>query len=127
MMSGPHPSSPFTAALQLRQDVAVIGVAGELDFRFAPVLRERLFQVRELPEAPTALIVDLAGVFFCDSVGLSVLIAALRHSQAAGTRLMLSGVHGTVERVLSLTGLSAAFEIHPDLDEALRAAGRSGR
>jgi anti-sigma B factor antagonist len=127
MMSGPHSNSPFIAVLQLRQDVAVIGVEGELDFRFAPVLRERLFQVRELPRAPSALIVDLAGVFFCDSVGLSVLIAALHHSQATDVRLILSGVHGTVERVLSLTGLSAAFEIHPGLDEALRAVGQVDR
>ncbi|MGC5010084.1 STAS domain-containing protein [Streptosporangium sp. DT93] len=126
-MSEPHSNSPFTAVLQLRQDVAVIRAAGELDLGFAPVLRERLFQVRELPEAPSALIVDLAGVFFCDSVGLGVLIAALRHSQATGLRLVLSGVHGTVERVLSLTGLSTAFEIHSNLNEALRAVGRSDR
>jgi len=127
MTFGPHPGSPFTAVLRLRQGVAVIGVAGELDFRFAPVLRERLFQVGELPEVPTALIVNLAGVSFCDSVGLSVLITALRHSQATGSRLMLSGVHGTVERVLSLTGLASTFEIHPDVDEALRAVGQPGR
>jgi anti-sigma B factor antagonist len=112
MLFGPERGSAFTVSSHLRQGAIIIRVGGELDFRSVPVLREHLNRVWDLADTPV-LIVDLTAVSFCDSVGLSELLAALQRSEATGVRLMLSGVQGVLARVLSLTGLRNAFDIHP--------------
>ncbi|WP_068927910.1 STAS domain-containing protein [Planobispora rosea] len=74
----------------------------------------------------TAVVLDAAGVPFCDSVGLSALIGVLKQSQAAHKRLALSGMHGTLARLLALTGLAQAFEIHDDVQQAIQAIQAAG-
>ncbi|MFF5205278.1 STAS domain-containing protein [Streptosporangium sp. NPDC000396] len=102
--------------------VTVISVSGELDLITAPTLRKHL-RAAALPPATPVLIVDMSEVSFCDSVGMSELVLALHRSQTDGVRLMLSGVHGNLERLLYRTGLHNAFEQHTSRDEALRQAG----
>ncbi len=121
MLFGSERGSVFNATFTLREGAVVIVIDGQLDFRSAVVVREHFQRVWDLPRVP-ALIVDVAAVSFCDSVGLSELVTALQHSEVSGVRMMLSGVHGTLERVLTITGLRKAFEIHPSCAEALRAA-----
>jgi anti-anti-sigma factor len=69
-----------------------------------------------------AVVLDMAELEFCDSVGVGEIIAAMKRSDAAGKRFMLSGVHGVLARVLTLTGLRRAFEVHAGADAAVRAA-----
>ncbi|WP_326824214.1 STAS domain-containing protein [Streptosporangium sp. NBC_01639] len=121
----------FTLSCDVRENATVIRVGGELGFTSAPLLRERLDRFRG--PGTTFVIVDLTDVTFCDSVGLSELVSALQRSEAAGTRFVLSGVHGYLARVLTITGLRKTFEIHPSAEDALRHApaarsdgGRSG-
>ncbi len=95
MLFGPERGSAFTVSSHLQQGAIIIRVGGELDFRSVPVLREHLNRVWDLADTPV-LIVDLTAVSFCDSVGLSELLAALQRSEATGIRLMLSGVQGVL-------------------------------
>ena len=48
-----------------------------------------------LDDAPlasgTALVLDLSGITYCDSTGVSVLAYAYRRTEAAGARLALAG------------------------------------
>ncbi|MFC4062230.1 STAS domain-containing protein [Planomonospora corallina] len=106
-------------------DTVVVHVSGELDYRSAPLLREHLDGVWGR-SGVTVLVVDLSRVAFCDSVGLGELVTALQRSEAQGVRLMLSGVQGVLARVLSITGLRRAFEIHTDLGTALRRISGDG-
>ncbi|GGL37850.1 STAS domain-containing protein [Planomonospora parontospora] len=122
MLFEPDRGSAFTLSSETHGDAIVVRAAGELDYRSAPVLREHLGRVWATP-GMAALVVDLSEVAFCDSVGLSELVDALQRSEAADVRLMLSGVHGVLSRVLSITGLRKAFEIHDDPGAALRRAG----
>ncbi|MBB6474891.1 hypothetical protein BJ992_004322 [Sphaerisporangium rubeum] len=66
-----------------------------------------------------ALVLDLTGVGFCDSVGLSELISVLRRSHETGVPLRVAGVHGTLLRILTITGLYGSFEMYDDLGTAL--------
>ncbi|WP_449062251.1 STAS domain-containing protein [Planomonospora algeriensis] len=121
MLFEPDRGSAFTLSSETCGDVIVVHASGELDYRSAPVLREHLGHIWATP-GTAVLIVDLSEVAFCDSVGLSELVDALQRSEAADVRLMLSGVHGVLSRVLSITGLRKAFEIHDGPDAALRQA-----
>ena len=56
-------------------------------------------------------VLDLAGVGFCDSVGVSVLLQARQRAQRAGTVLVMRGVRATVVRVLDIAGLTAVLPV----------------
>ncbi|MEV5890178.1 STAS domain-containing protein [Nonomuraea fuscirosea] len=68
------------------------------------------------------LIVDLSTVAFCDSSGLSALVYALRRCRNTSTHLILTGVRGTQERWMTVTGLPRIFDRRPRVTDALPAA-----
>jgi anti-sigma B factor antagonist len=123
MQFGADPQPGLTVSYGIRESAIVVQVQGELDYHSAPVLRSALAQVWDVPGI-SAIVLDLADVTFCDSVGLSELIAALRGSQITGHALMVSGVHGTLLRVLTITGLRNAFDSYETVEDALTHAPR---
>ncbi|UXY28251.1 STAS domain-containing protein [Streptomyces sp. HUAS TT20] len=105
-----------------RGDWAVLRVSGELDLVTSPVLRQRVHGV--VAEGHHALVLDLSEVFFCDSSGVGVLIAARRLIRSCRGRLRLilpalgtaDGSH--VNRVFAALGVRRLFDVHPDLESA---------
>ncbi|KMS70213.1 MULTISPECIES: STAS domain-containing protein [Streptomyces] len=101
---------------------AVLRVSGELDLVTSPVLRQRVHDV--VAEGHHSLVVDLSDVFFCDSSGVGVLIAARRLIRSCQGRLRLilpdrgaeDGSH--VNRVLGALGVRRLFDVRADLDSA---------
>ncbi|TDE57605.1 anti-sigma factor antagonist [Nonomuraea mesophila] len=105
----------------LSRNAVIIRLEGELDVNGLPVLREHLQRVWDLPPKPF-LVIDLSAVWFCDSMGVNELVEILQRCETRGTRLLLGGVQGVMERVLSITGLRHAFEVFDQTDDALRLA-----
>jgi anti-sigma B factor antagonist len=101
---------------------AVLRVSGELDLMTSPVLRQHVHDV--VAEGSHDLVLDLSDVFFCDSSGVGVLVAARRLLRSCQGRLRLilpdrgadDGSH--VNRVLGALGVRRLFDVHPDLDSA---------
>jgi anti-sigma B factor antagonist len=118
MQYGADPQMGLSVSSVVRGNALVVQVQGELDYRSASILRTELSGVWEKPGI-SAIVLDLAEVVFCDSVGLSELIAALRRSQTTDHALMVSGVHGTLLRVLTITGLRNAFDTYDTVESAL--------
>jgi STAS domain len=75
------------------------------------------------PEALPWLILDLAGLTFCDSTGIAELLWILHRSQETGTRLVLAGVTRTLRHMLATTGLLPYFTLSPSVEDALMEAG----
>lgn len=126
MTAAARSSGPaFSATLHVQQGAVIIRVVGELDHDAAPVLAEQLDQAQRVAGTPV-LIVDTAKISFCDSDGLNTLIVAALRAKDTGIRMMFSGVHGTLARMLSLTGLTVFFEIHPSTQDALHASMNQG-
>ncbi|MEV7968773.1 anti-sigma factor antagonist [Sphaerisporangium sp. NPDC088356] len=121
MQFGADPQQGLSVSRGIQESAVVVQVRGELDYRSAPLLRGELGGVWEIPGI-SAIILDLSEVTFCDSVGLSELIAVLRRSQNTGHALMVSGLQGTLLRVLTITGLHNAFDSYATVEEALRRA-----
>ncbi|MEV4381781.1 anti-sigma factor antagonist [Streptosporangium sp. NPDC049644] len=109
----------FTASSNLFGTVFVVQVLGELDYRHAPVFRLEMENAWEV-EAPSLIVADVTGLTFCDSTGVAELILVLQRSRALGVRLALVGVHGTLERILAITGLRPSFEVFTSVEEALQ-------
>ena len=94
-----------------------LSVSGELTFATVPLFHDHVAQV--LAPSRPFLVLDLEGLSFCDSVGLSALIAARRRAGAIGGGVTLCGVHGPLQRCLHVTGAGALFTI--DASEAQEA------
>jgi anti-anti-sigma factor len=102
---------------------AVLQVSGELDLVTSPVLRQRVHDV--VAEGHHCLVLDLSEVFFCDSSGVGVLIAARRLIRSCQGRLRLvlpargaaDGSH--VNRVLGALGVRRLFDVYGDVHAAL--------
>jgi anti-sigma B factor antagonist len=88
----------ITAATSVR-----VRAAGEIDSSSAPALRNELDTV--LDDAPSEIVLDLCGVTFLDSAGLSVLAAAHRRATTDGVRLRVLVTGRAVVRPLQITGL----------------------
>jgi anti-anti-sigma factor len=91
---------PTCWSLDRSGDAAVLKVTGPLDLESAPALREALV---ELIAAPLVT-VDLTGCDFLDSVGVSVLLAAVARAAEHGTAVSFR-LSDAASRVLGITGL----------------------
>lgn len=87
----------------------VLVLAGEIDMATAGELRTAT--TRALASGARRIVLDFAGVTFCDSQGLSTLISLQREVAADGGRLVLLNVGDFMARLLEITGLRAAFDV----------------
>jgi anti-anti-sigma factor len=87
----------------------VLVLAGEIDMATADKLRAATEQA--LAQSSDRVVLDFAGVTFCDSQGLSTLISLHREVGAAGRRLVLRNVGDFMARLLDITGLRTAFDV----------------
>lgn len=89
--------------------VVFLTVAGDLDAEGAPVLR--LAGQQALTDFTGTLRIDLSGVEFMDSMGISALVGIRNDSIATRHTLILENPRPQVLRVLEVTGLTQAFQI----------------
>lgn len=101
----------------LPSNIAVVEVRGEVDASNTATLHDALHAALRLP--PAALIVDLAGVDFFSSSGISALMNLRRQCAAADLPLRLVAPRA-VHRVLDLVGLGDAFTLLPPLHPVCR-------
>ncbi|MFB4274577.1 STAS domain-containing protein [Nonomuraea sp. MTCD27] len=100
--------------------------AGELDDASAAVLHR---QVKDIWETtPVAgLVVDLSGVTFCGSASVGVLMLLLRQGRDQRSSLVLSRIQARLERILTITGLRALFQVESSVQEAIQVLQASPR
>ena len=82
----------------------VLALSGELDVVSAPGLQQRLAEV--LSEPHKRVMLDLNGLTFVDSAGVSVLIRAKQAAESSGRTLVLRRPTEQLERVFALVGLA---------------------
>lgn len=98
-------------------DAVVVAVEGELDLFTAPFLRD---EVRDaIKQDSNRLVLDLGGLSFMDSSGLSVLIEAWRLATGEGGGVSLAAPQPPVARILRTTGLDRRIKVYPDVDAAI--------
>lgn len=94
---------PLTWDYRSSGDLAVVVVNGELDAGTVPVLRE---QLEPLADSGSHLILDLAGLRFCDCAGLTLFLRTQQRARAAGGSLQLAAPTTSVRRLITLARLS---------------------
>ncbi|AGL13818.1 anti-sigma-factor antagonist [Actinoplanes sp. N902-109] len=90
-------------------DEVVFHLAGEIDVLTVTQLSAMVNDL--LQDPPTRIVLDMAGVTFCDSQGLGTLVVLSRKAQHARAVLALANVGDFLMRVLDITGLRSALMI----------------
>jgi anti-anti-sigma factor len=103
-------------------DSVVVTVRGNLDIDSAAALTTTLDQVLERP-APR-IVVDLSGVEFCDSTGLSAFVLGHHRAASAGGWLRLAAPSEWMNQLLDTVGLSRRLRIYPGVADALAGNGK---
>lgn len=91
----------------------VVSLAGEIDMSTVQRLATAVDEVLA-SEPPARVVLDLAGVTFCDSQGLGTLVVLSRKATMAQSYLVLVNVGAFLIRVLDITGLRGALMIQED-------------
>ncbi|NUP17311.1 MAG: STAS domain-containing protein [Streptomyces sp.] len=91
-------------------------VDGEMIYEHQALLRERFEELLKHSEA--CIVVNLAGVGFCDSSGLNVLLDLRRQTEQNDRQLLLACVPASLRRILELTGSDQVLRIYDTVAEA---------
>jgi anti-sigma B factor antagonist len=109
--------SPVIPHFELAEDSSdggahIIEVSGEIHVSTAPEFAQRLSAA--IDSGQTAVVLDMAGVEFIDSTGLSVLLNGLRLVNQMQGRMALVCTNPTVLRLFQITSLVETFDIFDD-------------
>jgi anti-sigma B factor antagonist len=108
-----------TSEREVDDRTAIVAVDGEIHVSTAPEFSGVLAATIEAGRV--RLVLDLSGVMFIDSTGLSVLLNALRRVTRAGGRMAVVCSNPTVLRLFEITRLDTTFDLHADPEAALTA------
>ncbi|MFB7172414.1 STAS domain-containing protein [Streptomyces sp. NPDC056254] len=108
--------SHLTITLREAPAGPVLTLAGDLDHATAGRLRDRVTAL--VLQQGQCLVVDLAGLDFCDSSGLTSLLVARNHAHAARADIVLAAVPPNTLRIMRVVGLDQVFTLLPDADGA---------
>ena len=98
--------------------LVVLSVCDVVDMLSAPRMSDAICDA--LGKAPAGLIVDLTGVHFLASVGMSVLVAAQEAAEAMSVPFGIVAEGAATSRPIRLLGIDAILTLYPTLGDALR-------
>jgi anti-sigma B factor antagonist len=104
---------------EIDAETHLIEVDGQIDLYSAPEFKERTLGVIE--SGKKRVVVDLSGVTFMDSTGLSVLVGALKRLRLMDGRLTIVATDDDIRRIFEITGLDRSFTLCRCREEALEA------
>lgn len=88
----------------------VVALTGEIDMSTVQRLATAVDEVLG-GDTPPRVVLDMAGVTFCDSQGLGTLVVLSRKATMAQSYLVLVNVGAFLIRVLDITGIRGALMI----------------
>lgn len=89
----------------------LVRLVGELDLASAHLLADALDATGAAAHRADLVVLDLAGLTFCDLAGLRALEACSLNLEAAGKRLMLYHAPRMVTRLIELSGVARGIEL----------------
>ena len=103
---------------EIRRDgYVVVAPVGRLDSASASTFDRQLTAVIQRGEA--RLVLDLSGLEYVSSVGLSVFLAAAKKVKSANGRLVLAGLNDRIRLVFEMSGFLRLFPVFPTVDAAV--------
>ncbi len=94
----------------------IVALSGRLNGASAPELKLRIKQIVDAGRAK--LILDMSGIVFIDSSGLSALISGLKCAREAGGFFRLAALRDQAAAVIKLMMLDRVFDTYADVEAA---------
>ncbi len=110
--------SDFRVEMRREGETATIVVSGELDLASGPQLEAELERV--FTPQTRLLVVDLRGLEFMDSTGLSILVRGHQRLTSEGCEMGLVRGSSQVQRLLDLTGVAERLRLVDQPEELLQ-------
>jgi anti-sigma B factor antagonist len=105
----PPQASSFSFEASADGARTLVALEGEIDAYTSPRLTQGFADLGDV--AGRHVVVDLAGVGFVDSAGLSALVASLQAVREDGGAVSLRSVSRQLSKLFEITGLSRMFPI----------------
>lgn len=99
-------------------DICIISISGRIDTVTSKDVEAKLDEAIE--ERKEKIIINLAKVDYISSVGLRVLLAALKKKKHNQGSLPLASLQPFVENIFKITGLDNVFQIFPTEEAAFQ-------
>ena len=99
-------------------DVTVVELQGELDSDDAELLKKTVEDV--ISQNKMNIVLDMSGVGFIDSRGLSILLWVRDYCIQNRRELRLAGLDENCTRILEITRLDSEFDRYTELAEAVK-------
>ncbi|WP_066637488.1 anti-sigma F factor antagonist [Desulfolucanica intricata] len=108
--------------LEVKEDILLVRLGGELDLRVVNYLRDTLEDA--LSNNPVKnVILNMNSVSFIDSSALGVILGRYKKVNQNGGKMGLVGIHPQVKRILELSGLLRIMKEYTSEQEALAKIG----
>ncbi|PJW17459.1 anti-sigma F factor antagonist [Geobacillus sp. WSUCF-018B] len=108
--------------LEVKQDVLIVRLSGELDHHTAEELREQVTDVLE-NRGIRHIVLNLRQLTFMDSSGLGVILGRYKQIKNVGGQMVVCAVSPTVKRLFDMSGLFKIIHFEADEQFALQALG----
>lgn len=99
------------------EDIYIIAISGRMDTLSSKEVEAKLEDV--IDHNNTKIIIDLAGVDYISSVGLRVLLSALKKQKEKMGLIRLVSLQPFVKDIFKMTGFDRIFSISPNQEEAI--------
>lgn len=109
----------WTSSTERSAEALVVRLSGELDYAGIAPLESVLGDA--LDTDPPALVLDLAGVLFCDSSSLQVMLRISARARERGTAFALARARTAVTRPIRVLGLTEQLPAYESVDAAIAA------
>ncbi|WP_424528145.1 STAS domain-containing protein [Sphaerisporangium viridialbum] len=121
-MSASQHGQSLDIRVERLDECTVLHLAGDLDFHGTPIFNAHIDGVWSGEQGPR-VIIDLAGLKFCDSAGLGSLVYVFNQITSAKGRLILVAVPDYLRRRLRISGLDNHFESLDTIEQAVLEVG----
>ena len=102
-----------------REDALIVSLIGAGDLPGSQTLEKRMLSL--LAQRPTRVVLDLSGLTFISSIFMGSLIRFRQGVGHAKGKIVICSACDSVMDALRRARLDQVFEIHPAMDEAVRA------
>ena len=99
----------FEVSVTVADSAAAVRIKGELDCYTAPQLRSALLALAE--DGVRHVTLDIGGVEFVDSTGLSVLVGGMKRLRDLGGGMAVKSPNDATRKLFEITGLHTVLDV----------------
>ncbi|PPA71311.1 anti-sigma F factor antagonist [Jeotgalibacillus proteolyticus] len=112
----------FTVQAEIKKDVLLLRMQGELDHHATEKIREELLNLMDEHDIHH-LVLNLSELEFMDSSGLGLMLGRYKHLQKKNGSMIVCAISEPVKRLFEMSGLFRIMIIETSEDHALMRLG----